>query len=641
MGIFTFGVAEPIWFYRSNNIVAKIPFANDDQRAQMAMLLSYYQNGLHGWIPYLVIGTLLGVVCYRQGRPMAMRYAFHPILGDSINGLLGDVIDAVTVSCTTFGVCTSLGLGVGAIGTAMQRLNSGIVADSQTTQLLIIWVITATATVSVLVGLHAGIKNLSKAAFYSGVALMAGLVCVDSPALLLNSYVQTLGHYVQWLITLSWDCDTWPSFTGQLTDEGRWKRVFMGFTKSTDTVAMSDFDATRLGTEALMNGAWGERTPYNFMNYWTVFYWAWWLAWAPFVGTFVARISRGRTVGEVIKGGLLAPIAFMFINRNILGTLGIRMQRVAEYALGNGVDIDWRTGSIDCAALGYENNQPTSAAAVKLAEQGYYALSCRARADQILDIMEPYGALTKWFQFLVVVSVILYFTTSSDSGSFVDDLIAAQGFENPPPLQKIYWACTEGALAHTLVTRGGIKVIQGAAIVSTFPTTIATCFLCVSLLRVLKYETGDERIHTSRSSFDTRMFDFIDGFANEHPKSRGDRALSVLRAFVFPFPAIFSAWTEIGDKDIDAKTKGIIATVTHWTWIVLFSLTSVVDGANTMGWLIYIGYTAFIATTRKHLRDERRVYGNIVEDFFASFTMYPFALSQMELEASVHEIKMA
>jgi len=637
VGIFTFGVAEPIWFYRSNNNAVKIPFINDDQRAQMAMLISYYQNGLHGWVPYLIISILLGVVCYRQGRPMSMRYAFQPLLGNSINGIVGDVIDAVTISCTTFGVCTSLGLGVGAIGTALNRLNHTIDPNSQTTQLMIIWLITASASISVVAGLKSGIRNLARMAFFCGIILMAGLVCADNPGLIFNSYVQTLGHYIQWLFTLSWDCETWASFTGQLTDQGKWKELTQGITKSTNVAAMSVFDTTRLGTSDLQDEAWGSRSPYNFMNSWTVFYWAWWLAWAPFVGTFIARISRGRTVGEVVIGGLLAPITFMFINRNILGTLGIKMQRIVEYTIGNGADIDWKTGSINCTALGYTGTQPTSEAAIQLANEGYYALSCRTRSDQILDIMEPYGTLTKWFQLLVLVSVLLYFTTSSDSGSYVDDLISAQGYENPPPLQKVYWACTEGALAHALVVSGGLRVIQGVAIVATFPYTVAMCFLCVSLLRTLKLESGDEDIKTARKSFNTQLLDVFEGFNPEssHPNAPSikKRISYALTAFVFPFKSMVAAGNACEYKKEVSIVFGIMATFFQWYWIILLSLTNVTDGANSMGWFMYLIFVSIVAKTRRDLRDKRNVYGNIIEDLFATMIMYPFTLAQMEHEA--------
>jgi len=154
-----------------NTHASKIPFVNDDQRAQMAMMMSNYQTGLHGWVPYVIVGLLLGITTYRQGRPMSMRYAFQPILGKSVNGLVGDIIDSVTIACTTFGVCTSLGLGTGAIGSALNRINSTIDPVTISTKLWIIWSITGIASISVLTGIKNGIRNLAKMALFSGITL--------------------------------------------------------------------------------------------------------------------------------------------------------------------------------------------------------------------------------------------------------------------------------------------------------------------------------------------------------------------------------------------------------------------------------------------------------------------------------------
>jgi choline-glycine betaine transporter len=631
---FTYGVAEPMWFYRYNKNAVKIPFINDDQRAQMAMMIAYYQTGIHGWLPYIVIALTIGVTCSRRNRPMTMRYALEPVLGKSVNGLVGDIIDATTIACTTFGVCTSLGLGTGAIATMLNRLNPNISSTALSTKLSIIWSITTAASISVLIGLKRGIKTLSNLAFFTGLILMVSLMCADNPSLLFNSYVQSLGHYIQWILKLGWDTDAWPSFTGQLTNQGNWEMLTWGNTKETSVSAMSVFDNTRLASSTLQNEAWGQRSPYNFMNLWTVFYWAWGAAWAPFVGSFIARVSRGRTIGQVIIAGIFATPAFVFIGRNVFGTLGIKMQRIAEYTLGNGADIDWTTGSVNCTALGYTNQQPTSEAAIELAKKGYYALSCRAMPEQIMDIMEPYKGLTKWFQLLALVGVLLYFTTSSDSGSYIDDLIASQGLENPPPIQRVYWACTEGALAHALVVNGGIRVIQGAAIVATFPYTMMICFMCVALLRALKMETNDEDIKTSRKGFNTGMLDVLEGFQPESPppnaptvKERVKTTLlsSVLSAI--PLKSVAEAC------EYNTMILPIVATFFQWMWIILLSLTGTSDGAHSMAWAMYIFFVSILTKMRKELRDKKNIYGNIVEDFVCTFTMYPFAIAQMNHES--------
>ena len=627
VSMFTYGVAEPMWFYRYNAHASKIPFVNDDQRAQMAMMMSNYQTGLHGWVPYVIVGLLLGITTYRQGRPMSMRYAFQPILGKNVNGIIGDIIDSVTIACTTFGVCTSLGLGTGAIGSALNRINSNIEPTTLSTKLWIIWSITGIASISVLTGIKNGIRNLAKMALFSGITLALTLICSDNPGFLFNSFVQTTGHYLQWLTVLGFNTDTWASFTGQLTDSGNWERLTLGNTRETSVTAMSTFDHTRLDQE-LMDSSWGERSPYNFMDMWTVFYWAWGAVWAPFVGSFIARISRGRTVGEVIKAALFTTTFFLFFNRNIFGSLGIKMQRTAEYALGANADIDWVDGSVNCTALGYTNRQPVSEAAIQLANEGYYALSCRAFTDQILDIMEPYTGLTKWLQSLVLVSVLLYFTTSSDSGSYVDDLIASQGFLNPPPIQKIYWAVTEGALTHALVVNGGIDVLKGATIVSAFPFTIILCLLCVSLWRVLKMETGDPTITNARKSFNTGIFDVLDGFKHEDTDpvtpSRKKCIQELVAGVIFPFRGIKS----VSGSNVTASVSMFV----YVTWIVLLSISGVANGAHAMAWVMYIFFVSIVAKIRMDLRHERGVYGNPVEDFVTSLTLYPLAIAQM-----VHE----
>ena len=627
VSMFTYGVAEPMWFYRYNAHASKIPFVNDDQRAQMAMMMSNYQTGLHGWVPYVIVGLLLGITTYRQGRPMSMRYAFQPILGKNVNGFIGDIIDSVTIACTTFGVCTSLGLGTGAIGSALNRINSNIEPTTLSTKLWIIWSITGIASISVLTGIKNGIRNLAKMALFSGITLALTLICSDNPGFLFNSFVQTTGHYLQWLTVLGFNTDTWASFTGQLTDSGNWERLTLGNTRETSVTAMSTFDHTRLDQE-LMDSSWGERSPYNFMDMWTVFYWAWGAVWAPFVGSFIARISRGRTVGEVIKAALFTTTFFLFFNRNIFGSLGIKMQRTAEYALGANADIDWVDGSVNCTALGYTNRQPVSEAAIQLANEGYYALSCRAFTDQILDIMEPYTGLTKWLQSLVLVSVLLYFTTSSDSGSYVDDLIASQGFLNPPPIQKIYWAVTEGALTHALIVNGGIDVLKGATIVSAFPFTIILCLLCVSLWRVLKMETGDPTITNTRKSFNTGIFDVLDGFKHEDTDpvtpSRKKCIQELVAGVIFPFRGIKS----VSGSNVTASVSMFV----YVTWIVLLSISGVANGAHAMAWVMYIFFVSIVAKIRMDLRHERGVYGNPVEDFVTSLTLYPLAIAQM-----VHE----
>merc|ERR1712072_1458577 len=252
------------------------------------------------------------------------------------------------------------------------------------------------------------------------------------------------------------------------------------------------------------------------MNGWTIFYWGWWISWAPFVGMFIAKISKGRTVGQAIKGAFVAPVLFSFLWLTIFGSLGIKMQRASEMALDVTVDkTDW---SINCTTH-YSGNAPSSEKAIALADKGYYLLSCRAHNDRILDVMEPYGKLTPFMHLLVLVGITFYFVTSSDSGSFIDDVISAQGHENPPWIQRVYWALTEAATAQALLTSSssGLGTIQAVSVVAGLPYTIAICYLCTSLMRALRRECRDPEILSQRRGFVVSTLDFLEGF---NPESR-------------------------------------------------------------------------------------------------------------------------
>jgi choline-glycine betaine transporter len=637
VGLYTFSVMEPISYYRG--AVSKLPIVNDDQRAQQAITLTLFHWGLHGWIPYVLVAMTLGVVCYRHGRPMTIRSAFYPLFGENINGLFGDAIDALSIATTTFGVCTSLGLGVTTIASTMNRLNSDVDPNDDATKILIIWLITAVACTSVILGLKNGIRRLSKITFSIGLILLFGIIVADNPWFLLNSFVQSMGHYVQWVTQLGWDTDTWPASEAIMRDTGAWHYLAWGAKGESGAIArtLSTRGATNL-TDTELNTMWGVRTDDGFMNSWTIFYWGWWISWAPFVGMFIARISRGRTVGEVIKGAFIAPILFGFFYLTVLGSLGIKMERIAELALTTApADVDWRSGDVKCTTLGYAaDGTPTTAGSIQLAKEGYYALSCRPTSSHILDIVEPYGKLSTLFQAMILIAIILYFITSSDSGSYVDDLISAMGYENPPVLQKVYWACTEGALAQALVTSGGLKVVQGVSIVCGLPFTFALNFMVVSLWRALKDEFNDEAQQKTRKGFNTCMLDVLEGYepetAGANAPERKTRVVAALKNFIYPFDAIRKAKIAVGTDEKFASINAAVVTGVLWTAIGLLASTKAGAGAHSVAWLFYLILIFCIANIRREVRASRNILGNIMEDYTAA-ALYPLALAQMEHEA--------
>ncbi|ABO94843.1 BCCT family transporter: glycine betaine/carnitine/choline, partial [Ostreococcus lucimarinus CCE9901] len=418
-GIFYFGVSEPMYYYRDDskllgtatNYIAKIPFMNDDQRANMAMFVTFLHWGLHGWATYILVALTLGVVHYRLGRPLTLRSAFYPIVGDYVNGLFGDLIDSMSIACTTFGLCTSLGLGASSINTILHRMSASIPDDDDNTKSAIIWGITALTTGALVSGLHRGVITFAIVAFSILLALIMILFMLDNTWYLANSFTQQIGTYLQYVILGGFD---------------------------NDAIAQLNIDS-----------------PTSFMDTWTVFYWAWWITWAPFVGMFYAKISRGRTIRSLILVGMFAPMFLGFFAISVLGSLGIRMQRIAELALGAAPD--WQKGVVNCGALGYLENTP------------------------------PYKNLTTLLQTLVLLGVILFFVTSADAGAFVDDKIAANGMENPPVLQKVWWSITQGATAQALLssTKNGLSTLQSVSICAALPYTFALNYMCVALFRAM------------------------------------------------------------------------------------------------------------------------------------------------------------
>ena len=664
VGLYTYGVAEPMWYYRMNYYnPQKIPITNDDQRAQQAIFITLFHWGIHGWIPYVLVAITLGVVCYRHGRPMTIRAAFFPLLGENVNGLIGDLIDALSISCTTFGVCTSLGLGVTTIATTIARLNSDVDPNSDTTKGLIIWIITGIACGSVLMGLKNGIRVLSKITFSIGLIFLGALYALDDPMFLLSSVTQSIGHYLQWITVVGWDCDAWPILTqgllgagtnGWTHDDGSWKttaKSWAGYAlgKSNEHNVIDAVRATA-GGELDATAMWGKRTYFGFMDDWTIFYWGWWISWAPFVGMFIARISRGRTVGQLIKGAFIAPILFGFVYLTTLGSLGIKMQRVAESAIGTSSSVDWSGNSVDCDAFGYGTTKMLNmtsagyAAGKQLQDAGYYPLSCRNGSDHILDVVEPYGKLARPLQTLILIAVSLYFITSSDSGSYVDDLISAMGYENPPVLQKVYWCFTEGALATALVYSGGLKMVQAVSIVAGFPYTLALNFMCISLWRALLDEDENEEHRRKRKSFNTCLFDFLEAFkpdtATSNAPNARERTICALKNFIFPYESIVKCKRATGASEQIAMIHGGTITGLLWTFIGLLASTKAGANAHGVAWLMFFIFVFCVASIRRELRTARNIIGGAMEDFCSVGALFPFALAQMEHEAECIE-KMA
>lgn len=397
IGLVYFGVAEPITHFNS----PPVGEGGTAQAAREAMNLTFFHWGLHPWAIYIVLGLALAYFSFRRGLPLKPASAFYPLLGERINGPIGHAIDILAVFGTIFGLATSLGLGA-------QQVNSGLntlfgVPNNTGVQVLIIAIITGVAVISLMLGIIRGIRRLSLINMWLAAGLAFFVFLVGPSIFILNSLAGNIGYYAQHLLESSFQMFTF-SQTGSEWQAG-----------------------------------------------WTLFYWGWWISWSPFVGMFIARISRGRTVREFIAGVLLAPTGASFVWFTIFGDTGIRILMRG----GGG-----------------------------LAE----ADSSNALFVLLQQLPIP-GALSVVASVVGIVVVVLFFATSSDSGSLVVDILTNGGDPHPIWQQRLFWAVTEGAVAMVLLLVGGLTALQTASITAGLPFGIVLIIMCFGLTKGLQQET--------------------------------------------------------------------------------------------------------------------------------------------------------
>jgi BCCT family betaine/carnitine transporter len=398
IGLMFWGVAEPVayftgWYETPLGVEARTPEA-----ARMALGATMYHWGLHPWAIYAVVALSLAFFTYNKGLPLSIRSIFYPLLGDRAWGWPGHIIDILAVLATLFGLATSLGLGA-------QQAAAGInhvfgVEASIGLQIAVIVGVTLLAIISVVRGIEGGVKLLSNVNMIIAFALLA-FVGLSAIAISLGTIPTTIGAYLENIIPLSNPHDR---------DDEAW---FQG---------------------------------------WTIFYWAWWISWSPFVGMFIARVSSGRTIREFLIAVLLIPTSVTIIWMSVYG--GIAIDQVI-----NGI-----------GALGTDG-----------------LTSVPLAMFQMFDEM----AMGNILSIIAIILVLVFFITSSDSGSLVIDSITAGGKIDAPVPQRIFWASVEGAIAAALLWIGGteaIQALQAGAISTGLPFTIVLLLMCLSLILGLKTE---------------------------------------------------------------------------------------------------------------------------------------------------------
>lgn len=393
IGLLFWSVAEPITHYISNPLVSG---DSDVNSARTAMGLTFLHWGLHPWAIYAVVGLALAFFTFNMRLPLTIRSVFYPLFGDKIYGWVGDMIDILSVIATIFGLATSLGFGA-------QQVNAGLTylfdfQFNQWIQIALIAVITAIATFSLVLGLDKGIRRLSQWNMRLALLLLLFVLIAGPTLFILKSFVQNIGHYINDFFELSF----------------------------------------RTGSYKSIN------QPTNWLNKWTVFYWSWWITWSPFVGIFIARISKGRTFKEFILGVLLVPTLLTFVWISVFG--------------GSAIFEEIRSSSVISEAV----SQNVAIAIYQLLEQ---------------------FPLTFIASILTILLVASFFITSSDSGSMVVDTLTSGGRHNAPAGQKIFWASMEGLVAAILLVGGGLTALQTATILVGLPFAILLIVLCYSFYK--------------------------------------------------------------------------------------------------------------------------------------------------------------
>ncbi len=396
IGIFFYGVAEPI--YHLNIPTALQSSSNFDNFKVM-----FLNWGAHAWAIYGLMAIGLGYFSYNKGLPFAIRSLFYPLLKERIYGIWGDVIDTVATLSVLFGLAASLGLGA-------KQINAGLnyvfgIANASYVQLILIVIITFIATLSVVSGLSKGVKWLSEANLVISGLLLLGVILIGPTTYILATYLSSMGIYLRDIINLG-------LFTAIEPNDVAWQ------------------------------------------GSWTIFYWAWWISWAPFVGTFIARISKGRTIKQVALGVLTVPTVAITFAMTILGASGVYVNNLY--------------GGVIEAAI--ETNIATS-----MFEMFHY--------------LTDSGLLQGLLSIVSVIAIIIFFITSSDSGSLVVSSLTSGGLENPPKAQRIFWAVIEGTIAIAILLIGGeeaLVTIQSAVVILGLPFSIILLMIIFSMSKELK-----------------------------------------------------------------------------------------------------------------------------------------------------------
>ncbi len=461
IGLMFFGVAEPVMHYVSPPVGDPGTIA----AARQAMKITFFHWGIHAWAIYAVVALSLAYFAYRHNLPLQIRSALYPLIGKRIYGPIGHAVDTFAVLGTIFGVATSLGLGVTQVNAGLNYLFG--TAQSTNIQLMLIVGICAIACLSVGLGLDKGVKRLAELNMVLAIILLVFVLIAGPTIFLLQTFVQNTGNYLSSLFSMTFNLYAY--------EESDW------------------------------------------IGGWTLFYWGWWIAWSPFVGMFIARVSRGRTVREFVLGMLLIPAGFTFLWMTCFGDTAIYLI-IKQHAIG----------------LIHDVQSDQSVALFKFFEY------------------LPFSTISS---LIATILVVLFFVTSADSGALVIDMLTSGTQEGSPLWQRLFWTIMQGVIAAVLLLVGGLTALQSATIASALPFTFVLILMCWGLFRAMHLDSTkraslQEARITPRANQGGRSWQQRLRLIMHHPNTQQD-VLAFMQETVRP--ALESVATELNRQSIEAS----------------------------------------------------------------------------------------
>lgn len=411
IGLMFFGVAEPVMHF----IAPPVGDPNTVEAAKEAMKLTFFHWGLHAWAIYAMVALILAFFAYRHSLPLTLRSALYPLIGERIYGPIGHAVDIFAIISTVLGIATSLGYGVLQINSGFNYLFDLPIGTN--TQVILIIAITALATLSVATGLDKGIRILSELNLLLAVILLTLVLVLGPTALLLKSFVENTGGYLSEIVNKTFNLYAY--------------------------------------------------NPTDWLGGWTLLYWGWWISWSPFVGMFIARVSRGRTIRQFLTGVLLVPTGFTFMWMTVFGNTSIYL----------------------------------------IMKKGMTQLADTVNADSSLALFAflEHFPLSTLLSMVAVCMVVLFFVTSADSGSLVIDMLASGGKTETPLWQRVFWASSTGVVAISLLLTGGLAALQTLTIASALPFSVILLIAIWGLLKALHIDSTKRVLRQQSATHHSRQ----------------------------------------------------------------------------------------------------------------------------------------